>query len=167
MALIRLSGADLCYKGIESEDGNHLLLSSIPKYVKPVTEGSVYFNKSEWNKHIADCRSYDEWLANRNTARYVETQEHGQKIDGKNLMHCMRLIETAKEIALTGMVNVRRPNREELLKIRRGEVKLDELIEKAEEGIAELDDLFAKSTLPDKADPKKIEELLLLIRGVE
>jgi hypothetical protein len=156
----------LGYKGIESEDGNHLLLSSIPKYIQPVTEGAVYFNKSEWNSHTADCRSYEEWLENRNTARYVETQVHGQKIDGKNLMHCIRLIETAKEIASTGTLNVRRPNREDLLKIRRGEVDLNKLIEQAEEGIAKMDGLFAKSTLPDKPDPKKIEELLLLLRGV-
>jgi hypothetical protein len=153
----------LGFKGIESKDGNQLVLSSVPKYTIPI-EGVVYFNKSEWSTHCSDYNEYQKWLTSRNEARYVETSEHGQRIDGKNLMHCRRLIDTAIEIATTGQVNVRRPDREYLLSIRRGEVKLADIIDKAEKDIKRMDELFAKSDLPDEVDSKAVEELLLKVR---
>jgi hypothetical protein len=55
----------------------------------------------------------------KNDSRYVEVQGHGQRIDGKNMMHCMRLIQMSKEIGRGGII-VRRPDAAELLKIRRG-----------------------------------------------
>lgn len=155
----------LGFRGIGSEDGNQLLLSSVPKYVKP-NPGVLYFNKSEWSRHCKDYGEYTTWLENRNTTRYVDTVEHGQKIDGKNLMHCRRLLDMAAEIAQTGTVAVQRPNKDYLLSIRKGEVKLDDIISKAEEDLKALDELYKNSTLPDGVDLKKVEELLLKIRGL-
>lgn len=155
----------LGFKGLSSEDGNHLLLSSIPKYVIP-KEGFVYFNKSEYAKHLKEMKSYETWLEEHNTARYTDTLVHGQKIDGKNLMHCRRLLDQAKEIATTGKLTVRRTDAHKLLLIRRGMVKLDDVIKQAEEDVQQLNEIYAKCDLPDVANKDLIESLLLEIRGL-
>ena len=49
------------------------------------------------------------------------------------MLHCVRLIRTAKEIAQGQGVIVERPDATELLKIRRGEVDLNYLISYNEE----------------------------------
>jgi len=154
--------APLGYHGIVSEDSNEVRLSNIPKYVDAIT--LLYFNKDGYSVHCKDFNEYTTWLENRNVNRYVDTTKHGQKIDGKNLMHCVRLIDMAKEIALDGNITVRRPNAEYLLSIRRGQVSLEEIIEKAEQDIRDLDRMYLASSLPDNVDKEWVNELLLQIR---
>ncbi len=154
----------LGYRGIIAEDSNELRLSTVPKYSDPLV--LLYFNKDGYSMHCKDFREYTVWLENRNEQRFVETVIHNQHIDGKNLMHCRRLLDMAAEIATEGTIHVRRPNAQELLKIRRGEVSLEELIEKAEEDIKNLNDLFAKSSLPTEVDKDWVNDLLLEIRSV-
>jgi hypothetical protein len=152
------------YKGIIGEDSNELRLSSVPKYADPVTV--LYYNKDGYSMHCKDFREYQDWITNRNTQRYVDTVNHGQKIDGKNLMHCRRLLDMAMEIATEGTINVRRPNREYLLSIRRGEVSLEALLEQSEADIKGLDNLFAKSSLPTEVDKDWVNDLLLELRSL-
>jgi uncharacterized protein len=155
--------------GDEDEDGkinygvsNQLRLSSVPKGLKPIC--NIFYNKDGYSEHCKDFKEYQEWLENRNESRYVETQEHGQKIDGKNMMHCMRLIRMATEIGEGKGIIVRRPDAQELLAIRRGEVDLDSLIEIADKAIENMDEVFNNSNLPNKVDKNMIDALLVTIR---
>lgn len=107
---------------------------------------------------------YQEWLDNRNEQRWTDVKTHDQKIDGKNMMHCRRLLEMAKEIAEGKGILVRRENAQELLAIRRGEVDLQSLIDRAENDIVEIDRLFKGSDLPESVDPGFINDLLVSIR---
>lgn len=141
---------------------NQLRLSSIPKGEKCL--GVFSFNKDGYSEHCKDFSEYQEWLENRNEARYVETQEHGQRIDGKNMMHCMRLIQMSKEIGRGEGIQVRRSDREYLLSIRRGEIDLETLIEDADTAIAEMDDIFDNCNLPNKVDKDLVNNLLVSIR---
>jgi hypothetical protein len=162
------------YKGLvntghENEDGNinygisnQLRLSSIPKGEKVIA--TIVYNKDGYSEHCKDYREYQEWLEKRNETRYVETQEHGQKIDGKNMMHCMRLIKMATEIGDGKGIIVRRPDAHELLSIRRGEVDLDSLIGIADEAIENMDKIFENSNLPNKVNRDLIDGLLIKIR---
>ena len=100
------------YKGIILENSNTVRLSSIPKNEIPL--GIIYWNIEGYSTHCKDYKEYENWLENRNTQRYVETNNHSQKIDGKNLMHCRRLLDMAKEIATEGTLKVRRENAQEL-----------------------------------------------------
>jgi predicted nucleotidyltransferase len=164
----------LGYKGLvktghEDEDGkinygisNQLRLSSIPKDEKPIC--TIVYNKDGYSEHCKDYREYQEWLENRNEARYVETQEHGQRIDGKNMMHCMRLIRMATEIGEGKGVIVRRPDAQELLAIRRGEVDLDSLIDIADKAIENMDNIFENADLPNKVSKDLVDTLLTTIR---
>ena len=86
------------------------------------------------------------------------------KIDGKNMMHCKRLMEMAKEIGEGKGIIVRRPNAEELISIRKGEVDLQTLIDSVEVEIKEVDRIFEESNLPEKVDEKFINKMIVEIR---
>jgi hypothetical protein len=107
---------------------------------------------------------YQEWLENRNEQRWIDVKSHGQKIDGKNMMHCRRLLEMAREIGEGKGINVRRDNKEYLISIRKGEIELESLISQAEIDILEIDPIFKNSNLPDSVDPKLVHSLLVKIR---
>jgi hypothetical protein len=157
------------YKGLAKVGGsdnaaesNQLRLSSIPKGETPIC--NIMFNKDGYTAHCKDYKEYMEWVENRNTARYVDTVKHGQQIDGKNMMHCMRLIRMSQEIGRGEGIQVRRADREYLLSIRKGEIDLDSLIETAEAEIKEMDRIFDESDLPKGIDPELVNKLLIKIR---
>jgi len=150
------------FRGIATEASNELRLSSIPKGMAIQT--IIHYNKDGYSMHCKDFKEYSEWLEKRNTQRYVDTQEHNQQIDGKNLLHCRRLLDMAIEIATEGTISVKRPNADYLLSIRKGEVKLKDIIKQAEEDIKGLEELFKKSSLPKECDKKWINDLLIEIR---
>jgi hypothetical protein len=160
----KFEGGNYGYKGIvQNEDiSNDISVSDIPKFAKRDT--ILYFNKDAYSQHCKDYKSYLDWLENRNTQRYIDIKGHKQQIDGKNLLHCRRLLDMAIEIATENTIRVRRPNADYLLKIRNGEVNLESIIEKAELDIKLLDELFEKSNLPEDAPTDFVNNLLLQIR---
>ena len=136
------------FKGIiQSKKANDVSLSSIPKGIRPLAVMS--FNKSGYSKYCKDYKEYWEWVEKRNDARYENTLSHGKNYDAKNMMHTFRLLDMAEEIAKTGQIIVRRPNREFLLKIKSGAYEYEELLKIAEERIAGMDALYAQSPLPE------------------
>ena len=152
----------LGYRGIMAENGDNIRLSSVPKGEKDLT--ILYFNKEGYSSHCKDFVQYTDWLKNRNTQRYVDIENHGQQIDGKNLLHCQRLLDMALEIAEQKTIIVRRPNAQDLLKIRRGEIDLERFMEKVEADILRLNSYFEKSDLPEDVDKDFVNELLLEVR---
>lgn len=153
----------LFFGGIISKNKNTLKLNRhIPKGMLP--EAFLYCNTDQYTVHCKEYREYQEWLKNRNVERYVDLKNHKQKIDGKNMLHCIRLIETAKEIIETGNLNIRRPNADFLISIRKGEVELESIIELAEKQIKEIDTIFRSSNLPNEVDTKFVSDLLLEVR---
>jgi hypothetical protein len=150
-------------RGIVQEDSNELRTSSIPDGdYRP--SAFISYNQDGYTKHCKDYASYEKWLDERNEARWVDVKSHGQKIDGKNMMHCRRLMDMAVEILNGEGVNVRRKNAKELIDIRKGKIDLQTLIDDVENDMKEMDNLFKSSTLPDKVDRKLIENLLVSIR---
>ena len=149
-------------EGINSTESNALRLSSIPKGEEPIC--IVTYNKDGYTQHCKDYLSYQEWLENKNEARWVDVKSHGQKIDGKNMMHCKRLMGMAREIAESKGIIVRRPDAEYLISIRKGEVNLQTLIDDVESEIKEIDRLFSESNLPDSVDMEFIHNLIVKIR---
>ena len=159
----------LGYKGlVKTGEGNNvaesnaLRLSSIPKGETPIC--NIVYNKDGYSEHCKDFKSYEDWLSNKNESRWVDVKSHDQKIDGKNLMHCKRLIQMSREIAEGKGINVRRSDAEYLISIRKGEIDLETLINEVEKEIVEIDELFANSNLPDKVDENFVNELLIKIR---
>ena len=149
-------------EGLNAAESNSLRLSSIPKGLKPIC--NIIYNKDGYTQHCKDYKSYQTWLEERNEQRWVDVQSHGQKIDGKNLLHLVRLLKMSREIAEGKGLIVRRPDNIELLKIRKGEVDLQSIIEWGNKEILEINNLYEKSNLPDSVDMNFIENLLIDIR---
>lgn len=156
---------DKNYRGIILDGSTQLRLSAIPKGESPVT--TMYFNESEYTKHCKMYKEYQEWLSKRNVARYADIEEHGQQIDGKNMLHCRRLIEVAREIPLLKTVNVKRHNADYLLSIRKGKVSLDELLNQSLTDLNGLKELYDNSDLPNDVDQDFLNDLLLQIRKMQ
>lgn len=154
---------ELQYRGIIRDPSTtEVNLSSIPKGEEPV--GWMTFNKDGFKKYCKEYREYQDWLNNRNEARYENNIEHGRNYDSKNLMHTFRLLDMAEEVATDGRVRVRRPNRDFLMNIRSGEFAYDDLIQMAEEKVESIQQAYARSRLPDQPDTNKLEEILVEIR---
>ena len=149
-------------EGKNMAESNQLRLSSIPKGENPIC--TITYNKDGYTQHCNDYKSYQTWLEQRNEQRWVDVESHGQKIDGKNMMHCRRLMDMAREIAEGKGIIVRRPNAQELIDIRQGKVDLQTLIDHVESEIKEIDLLYKDSTLPEKVDMNLVEQILIDIR---
>jgi len=155
----------LGFRGISFGDSNDVRLSPIPiNLPSSYFIGYMSYNKDAYTQHCKDFKSYEEWLEKRNIQRWVDVKSHDQKIDGKNMMHCVRLVRMAREIAEGKGIIVRRHDFKDLLDIRSGKVDLQSLIDSIESEISEIDELYNDSDLPDSVDLDFIEELLIKIR---
>jgi uncharacterized protein len=162
-ALYHQSQSDRRFSGIFSgEDADEVSLSSVPEGIQP--RCILYFNKDGYSVYCKEYRQYWDWVELRNEERYENTVNHGKNYDAKNMMHVFRLLNMAEEIARYKKVNVRRPEREYLLKVRAGEFSYEDLLTQAEEKIQMVDELFKKSDLPEQPDPQLAEQKLVEIR---
>ena len=147
------------------ETANDVQLTSIPK--EQSVDAYLTFNKDAYSSHCKKFKEYKEWLDNRNEDRFKMNKEHGKNYDSKNLLHVFRLLKMSLDIATKNKIIVRRPLEEieKLMKIRKGEYELDDLINEAELMISILDKTFEDSSLPDKVDKDLVPNLLLEIRN--
>ena len=152
------------YRGITNDDdtSNEVRLSSIPKGEEPVA--TMIYNKDGYTKYCKDYKEYWDWVDKRNDDRYNTNQEHGKGYDSKNMMHCIRLTRMAIEIAEQKKVFVKRPDAEELLRIRNGDAEYNDLLNEAETSIKLLDELYPKSGLPQSIDKKFVNDILVNFR---
>ena len=157
------------FKGLINDDetSTSLRVDSIPIEWYTTYQNQpmmVWYNKNGYETHCKDYKEYQIWLETRNTQRYVDIEGHQQQIDGKNLLHCRRLLDMAKEIVTDHTIHVRRPNAQELLDIRKGKVNLENIILKAEEDLLEIESLYQKSSLPEEVDWGSVNSILEEIR---
>lgn len=161
--LFHQSQSDRKFDGIfSSEKSDDVSLSSVPKGLTPLA--TIYFNKDGYSVYCKEYRQYWEWVNQRNEERYENTVNHGKNYDSKNMMHVFRLLNMAEEIARYKKINVRRPEREWLLRIRAGEFMYEDLLKQAEDKIHIVDELFLKSDLPESPDVASVELLLTAVR---
>lgn len=154
----------LGFKGVAAkEHSNAVSLSSVPKGMERAA--IMAFNKDGYTIYCKDYKNYWDWVEKRNEVRYEGTISHGKNYDAKNMMHTFRLLDMAAEIA-EGIVQVRRPNREELLAIRRGEREYDALLAEAEARLPLIAERFAASKLPEKPDADRLNAVLIEMRKV-
>lgn len=154
---------ELGYQGVIKEAEDSVILKSrVAPHIQPVAYLS--FNQEGFTSYCRDYHSYWQWVVERNEERYNNNQAHGQNYDAKNMMHTFRLLETARDIALYREIRVERPNREELLAIRRGEFGYESLLERADNLMKEVETLFTNSELPENVDRVKALQALIEMR---
>ena len=155
---------NILYRGIMNKElANEVSVSSIPTGEKEL--GYLFFNKDSYSSYCKEYAEYWEWVEKRNDDRYSLNKSHGHDYDAKNMMHTIRLLQVALEIVRDGKFNVKRKNRAKLLSIKRGELDYQSVLELAENLMNEIEVETIKSNLPDKPDYKKIEGILIDMRG--
>lgn len=153
----------LKYKGvIQKEVANEVSVSSIPKGEKEMAY--LFCNQDGYSKYCKEYKEYWDWIAKRNDDRYNTNQQHGKNYDSKNMMHTIRLLQTAEQILSTGKLTIRVTNRAELLDIKAGNKEYDDLLEMADNLIASIEAAYPLSNLPDVPDKERGEALLVTMR---
>ena len=141
---------------------NEVSLSSIPKGEKELVYLSC--NLEGYSKYCKEYAEYWDWIEKRNEERYNTNQQHGKNYDSKNMMHTIRLLQSAEQILATGTLNIRVNNREELLAIKAGKMEYDDLLEMADSLINSIELWYQKSELPNQPNPENAEKILVEIR---
>jgi predicted nucleotidyltransferase len=114
--------------------------------------------EKKYNTAVNHWKQYENWKKTRNPARAKLEAKFGY--DVKHAMHLVRLMRMCREILTTGKANVFRPDAEELLAIRNGAWKYEELISWAEKQDEELNELYEDcNILPHHPDTKKLNNL--------
>lgn len=108
-------------------------------------------------------KQYNEWKALHTSRDYQDELRVGYST--KNSMHAVRLLKMGREILMEGKVIVKRPDREELLQIRRGEWPIERILEFVDTTMKELDDyvISGKCTLPNSPDHKLVDKICVEI----
>lgn len=155
---------DTASRGLVShKDPDALIFTSVPKEAEPI--GWMQFNHDAFRAHCKAHREYWEWVSQRNEERYTTNAQHGRGYDSKNLLHTIRLLDMAGEIARERVLRIRRPNREYLLRVRSGEFEYEDLVARAEEQLTEVIATFEASNLQDQPDRDQVNRLLVEIRN--
>jgi hypothetical protein len=151
------------YKGIlRKETSNDISLSSIPKGGKELAY--LFFNPDAYSVYCKEYREYWDWVEKRNDNRHNVNIEHGKNYDSKNMMHTIRLLQSAEQILTTGNLNIRVSNRDELLNIKSGQMDYDDLLLMADKLLVSIEQLHTTTYLMPFPDKIKAEHLLIDIR---
>ena len=151
------------YHGIAiKETANEVSLSSIPKGEKAVAY--LFWNMEAYSLYCKEYKEYWDWVEERNDARYQTNLSHGKNYDSKNMMHIIRLLQVAEEILHDGKLNVKRPNRNQLLDIKLGNMHYDDLLLMADKLMENIESYYLTSSLPDMPDKEKAETVLVEMR---
>jgi len=151
------------YRGLFStKDDSVLLCSSVPLEAQPLAWMTC--NRDAYRAHCKAHRDYWDWVAKRNENRYQTNATHGQGYDSKNMMHTLRLLDMAIEIAEQGTIHVRRPNADWLLRVKAGEFPYEDLLALAEQKLTQIQSSFQQSTLPATPNFYDVNQLLADIR---
>lgn len=103
--------------------------------------------------------SYLSHLQRRNPKRLEIEKKCGY--DGKDAGHLIRLLRMALEMVTGKGVIVKRPDREDLLEIRKGLWTKERLLEETDKLIKDIEENIKTTNLPNKPEEEKIENLII------
>lgn len=138
-------------------------LSLVEKKEKPLFIAKLC--EAEYKQAKETHTNYWRWKRERNEKRHELEENFGY--DTKHAMHIVRLMRMGEEILRDGVVNVYRPDAQELLDIRNGKWTYEELLEWAED----MDDLvrnqlYKTSHLPKKVDLNIASKVLMEVQDM-
>lgn len=156
----------LGYRGIQKENGssNEIRVDSVKKGEEPICWMS--YNENGYKSQCKRYKEYQDWLKNRNEERYQNNLGHNY--DSKNMMHNVRLLTMALELARDKKYIIDRSiagDREYLLDIRNHKFSYQQLLDKSNELKSQLDQIIKTCDLPDKVDYNMVNNLLIQIRN--
>jgi len=154
--------SDLNPKGVFRGEHQQLVVESIPfddeweRYA-----GLLIYDESNYEKAKKDWKNYWTWKKERNEARYRSQEAGDIDFDAKNMLHCMRLLWSGKNILENGEPIVRFEGEQlQILKdIRAGIFSYEEIMGWVEGEMADLDKLKETSSIPHSVNQKAIDKL--------
>lgn len=154
------------YRGLldPNNDSTQIRCSSISveDSIHPIC--AFQFNVNGFTDHCVKFKRYWEWVKKRNPIRYENNLGHNY--DSKNLMHVIRLLTMAKEIAEgQGFILDRSGrDREFLLSIKYHKLSYEEVMEYCENLKGEMLQSFKLSQLPESPNRLELDQILVRIR---
>jgi predicted nucleotidyltransferase len=112
-----------------------------------------------YTTRLREWRSFQEWKKTRNPARAKLEAQFGY--DTKHGMHLVRLLRMCREILTQGKVLVKRPDAEELLRIRAGDWSYERLVDWAQTEDKALTELMKESPLPHTPDRNRLDRICI------
>jgi uncharacterized protein len=123
---------------------------------------TLYYQERAYQNALREWQQHETWKAQRNPKRAALEAKYGY--DSKHASHLVRLMRMCREILTTGQVIVkRRSDRDELLAIKQGAWKYEDLIAWAEQQDSELAALEKSSPLPHGPDRDRLDQLCMEI----
>lgn len=127
------------------------------EYVEEARKEKAYREaKTHWDMYSA-------WQAARNKKRQDLEGKFGY--DTKHASHLIRLLWEGQELLKTGKIVFPLIRAKEIIEIRNGVYKYDELLESAAKEEEKFESLYETSTLPDQADHKGLNDLYVRLIG--
>lgn len=111
----------------------------------------------KYRSAITEFNQYLTWKDERNAERAALEAKFG--FDTKHGSHLVRLLRMCREILTDGVVNVYRPDADELLAIRRGEWTYDDIMAFVEDEESKIDEAYQHSVLPNVPNKEELDKL--------
>lgn len=160
----------LYYYGKESKGifrGTDMLVcESIPKDDEwEKFAGILIYNQHEYEKAHKEWKNYWNWVKNRNEARWTLQENKKVDFDAKNMMHCVRLLWSGKNILTKGepIVKFEGEQRQFLMDIRTGRYDYQTLMKLAEQEMNDMEKLKEASSIPHSVNMNNINGLYMEI----
>ena len=154
------------YRGLldPHNDSTQIRMSSISKEDARHPICTFQFNDNGFTDHCIKYKRYWEWVAKRNPVRYENNLGHNY--DSKNLMHVVRLLTMAMEIADgQGFILDRNgKDRDFLLSVKNHGLSYEEIMKYINDLKARMEQSFKTSRLPESPDRLELERILIQIR---
>jgi predicted nucleotidyltransferase len=162
--LYKLLTAEVDFKGVLKQ---YPLSDDTLEYTQKLTNSRKDFirllQKSQaYQIALREWKAYLSWQENRNPARAEMERKSGY--DLKHGMHCIRLLRSGVEILSKGEVIVDRREAgdvEELKAILRGAYSYEQVMTMAEELVAQMNEVYEDSILPEQPDLEQINKLCI------
>lgn len=136
---------------------NEELTSRTPQLIVKVNEDQYKAAHDNW-------KNFWEWKKNRNEARSELEEQFGY--DTKHAMHLIRLLRMGYEALTEGVVKVKRLDAKELLSIRYGAFKYEELVSWAEALDAQVKAAYETTKLPRSVNVVFASELVMEVQDL-
>ena len=113
----------------------------------------------KYRASMKNFKSYTKWKNERNPKRQALEEKHG--FDTKHASHLIRLARTGVEVLNTGKIQVKRPDADELLGIRRGERSFEDIEEEAKALEIKMNALYQTNPcgLPKKVNTNALDRM--------
>jgi predicted nucleotidyltransferase len=145
------------------DEGMYIRKTSIGDHL--INHRDLFLSKLAYNSFCGYAYSQLMKMEKRQFAGYMGDKR--KKIvdeigyDTKNASHLIRLLRMGIELLESGRINVRRKDASQLLEIKRGEWKLEQVQGEADSLFRKLTAAKDKCALPDRPDHEKINKLLI------